>query len=810
MSDPDASNDGETADPPPETEGPPSVPPQGTKEGPPSGPGDGSNKPPPGGQAPPGGRRVRPVWFVPLLVAALLAIFGGRETWYVQQDQAFCAKSCHHEREPAGRTHEGHSNTPCQKCHTTRVSTGWSLLVDSWLTKSEHPKKHGKVEPVACEGCHSQENPQWTLIAQTQGHRDHRGAKNVNCLSCHGAPATGDKTIQGSCKGCHEDQRLHKPTTEGAETCLSCHSFAATPSEARQPTVLACEKCHAEAGSITKTSADGVVVPMKPVDEHVLHGGVACQLCHNAHGKKPRPPEGQPVCARCHQITTFSAGKQVKAPIEGHQNCEQCHKPHLPVQTANESCRNCHQKNAGALLATVPTAPGSDAPSTALKHERCASCHLPHSWRAEPSGCKTCHADKAQMIQTRSPPQHGTCQGCHDVHGPPPTGAVCLTCHAKTKSKHVALAPGRHKDCTSCHNPHAPSPQDTRTACAKCHVQELAQASREGPAGHVKSRGCLNCHKPHENPLPPDNLCSQCHENKAVQVAVASASAHKVCTSCHRQHSFAIRDMSAACSRCHGSSGAQKGQFGALIMEFETGPHKGPCKSCHTPHGTQGVAKSECFKCHAPIEAKFKAINEKHGACRSCHEPHKPKSAAPARCASCHQAKVTVAAQWPANSAHAKECSQCHQPHDARDKKACADCHAKEATSALGGKHKCTQCHAPHKAPPAGFGAAWWSRCAECHENKVLSVKELGPKHSDCKNCHTPHKFERPTCKSCHKGDEKFAGLHMVKGHDDDCAGCHDPHTKAPPDRSKCAGCHHDRQDHQRSAEKCYGCHVFK
>lgn len=466
MSDPDSPNDGEAPDSP--------------ANKPPDGP---ANKPPEG-DARPAGRRLRPIWAVPLLIALLVALFGGRETWYVQQDPAFCAKACHHEREPGGKTHDGHSNTSCQKCHTTRVSTGLSLLFDAWITKSEHPKKHGKVEPAACETCHSKQSPQWTLVAQTQGHRDHRTVKSVNCLSCHGPAAQAGKTVEETCKTCHQDQRLHKPTTEGAETCLSCHSFAVSAGGAQQPTVLACEKCHAAPGTISRTDADGAVAPMKAVDEHVLHGGVACQLCHNAHGKKPRAPEGQPVCARCHQITTFSAGKQVKAPIEGHTNCQQCHKPHEPVATANESCKSCHAKNAGALVATVPDAPlpgQPPAPSTALRHERCASCHLPHSWRAEPAGCKTCHSDKAQMIQTRSPPQHGTCQGCHDVHGPKPTGAVCLSCHAKTKSKHVALAPGRHKDCTTCHNPHAPSPQDTRTACARCHTTELAQASREGP-----------------------------------------------------------------------------------------------------------------------------------------------------------------------------------------------------------------------------------------------------------------------------------------------------------------------------------------
>ena len=66
-----------------------------------------------------------------------------------------------------------------------------------------------------------------------------------------------------------------------------------------------------------------------------------------------------------------------------------------------------------------------------------------------------------------------------------------------------------------------------------------------------------------------------------------------------------------------------------------------------------------------------------------------------------------------------------------------------------GGKHQCQQCHPPHNAPP-GFGAAWWSRCNECHRDKVESVKLRGPRHSECKNCHQPHRFAIPTCTSCH------------------------------------------------------------
>ncbi len=743
-----------------------------------------------------------------LRVAALVALalwslvlFG--EARKAEHDPKFCASSCHHEPGPRtpGATADwhtpGHANTPCQDCHATSLATGLRLVWQTY-TKSTHVVAHGKATARDCASCHEKRPAEWRLIAETAGHREHRDLKGVDCLSCHASSTHAAAPPEKVCLDCHSADRLHKPeTAASAETCLSCHSFASSAKNIREPTTLSCEKCHKSSTSLIESAGGAPVRPMRDVNEHALHGGVACQLCHNAHKIAPTAPAGQPVCSKCHQFETFQVGGEQRTGPEEHRKCVGCHKPHAPAGSATANCVNCHAKNAKGLLGDGE----STTTTTALKHKSCASCHVPHTWKAERSGCMQCHKEETQLFLTRSPPQHTACTSCHEVHGSPPTGAVCLKCHSDTKGRHVALAPERHKDCTSCHNPHAPKPEDTRTVCTKCHANEVTQVVRDGPEGHTKE-SCFGCHKPHDNPLPPADICAKCHGERAKIVQAAGPPKHRVCTSCHQRHEFKVTDVVATCTRCHGPL------FDASARGVPSIPHQAECKSCHTFHGEPGVARDSCLKCHTKVAAEFHPPNEKHADCNSCHQPHTPASMAPAQCRTCHADKAAIAAQWPPASAHAQQCNLCHQQHDVRNKKACAECHAPEAASAGGGKHQCQQCHPPHGAPP-GQGAAWWQRCAACHSAKVESVKERGPTHSECKNCHQQHRFAVPTCITCHK-DMSGKGLHAAPQHAANCTKCHDPHTKALPTREQCLACHTNRQNHEPAAKQCNTCHLFR
>ncbi len=743
-------------------------------------------------------RRPTLVRAIALAVALLLVLVGVRTQRRVEHKAEFCAESCHHES--AHAMSKSHANVECQQCHTMTAGIATKLWWQS-VIGSSHPVKHGVMTSATCVSCHEKQPAEWRLVAATQGHREHHDVKGVDCLSCHKNDTHKSESAEKTCTTCHQDQKLHKVSTANAETCLSCHNYNSSPKRLPPPTTVTCETCHADREKLTASAAGVDVSSMKTVDESALHGKVACQLCHNAHGKKPTPPPGQVICVRCHQFENFQvAGQNMKGPEE-HRKCEGCHKPHAPLKTALNMCVQCHEKNAKGLVATQPQSKGN---TTALKHEHCTSCHLPHTWKAERSGCMQCHKKQAELLTTRSPKEHVTCTTCHEVHGPPPTGAVCLKCHSDTKGKHVALAPEKHKDCTSCHNPHAPKPEDTRTSCAKCHSVQVTQVARDGPDGHEKD-GCFGCHQPHNNPLPPPTICAKCHAERAAVVAAAGPPKHRVCLSCHQEHKFKISEIAPVCSKCHGQMFPSASM--GIAIENKV-PHNHDCKQCHTIHGSPGVAKAACLTCHKNVAAEFHPPNEKHAVCKSCHQPHKPKEVAIAACNGCHQDKAAIATKWPVGSPHEKQCNLCHQQHDVRIKKDCTSCHIKENTSAMGSKHQCKQCHAPHQAPP-GFGAAWWTRCNQCHANKVESVKLRGPTHQSCQNCHKPHRFGIPECTSCHN-DITSKGLHSVGKHSASCTSCHDPHVKADPQRAQCLKCHTDRVNHEPNAVRCQACHNFK
>jgi hypothetical protein len=616
-------------------------------------------------------------------------------------------------------------------------------------------------------------------LEKTEGHRKHGGLPDVDCASCHQGGRPAAQTCTGAC---HKAEKLH-PQTPDADSCISCHHFALPKHGDEPPTVVACAGCHA-----------GGEISTKAVTAQTLHGQVACDLCHEPHGTIDAAAMRD--CDRCHDL-----GKEPLSGPEGHRICKDCHEEHAPKGNALASCASCHEKNVAGLAAskaggrmTSIMPAGIRPPTAALKHESCASCHLPHAWKADPGGCVQCHGKQAERVRTKGPPKHGQCTDCHEVHATSRAGASCTRCHA-AELAHREAEPAGHKDCSVCHDPHAATRNAAREACARCHAGEHAQLVKWGPS-HAKL-GCLGCHAAHGDPRSGPAPCAGCHADQSNLAFRAPQEKHRACASCHDPHIFATStDVDATCASCHGT------------VTGEGRVHKGECKTCHASHGPPSVARAACERCHDSVRLKpTRAGAAKHGACGSCHAAHRPAIASQATCHACHQGAAASATGWPAGSAHAGACTGCHMPHDVDRTPTCASCHQAETAASSTGRHKCDQCHPAHKRPP-GTGAAWWKGCSDCHAAEATAVKVRGPTHSECQKCHKAHAAGEPSCTSCH-ADLSGKGEHHVKEHTK-CEACHNAHASTSPTPPQCLSCHKDHVKHHPEAPYCQTCHPFQ
>lgn len=721
-------------------------------------------------------RRWRAAAIVAGVVVVVLLLVGGRTAHRAQTSPEACTAGCHVDTAARHYAAVGHVGVTCQSCHPVTPGTGLRLA-GSGLVGSKNVRPHGKVGVESCTSCHDKDDAKWERIALTEGHRKHPAGAKLDCLSCHRETSHGKlASAAETCVSCHADARLHKTFDEHKAQCTSCHNFSLPGSKSGAGLVTeACGRCHS-AG----VQPAGEVVQATVIHRNGLHGGVDCRLCHQPHRKADAPAR---ACKTCHQIQIVASNPHL--PKE-HITCESCHVQHQPVEAAGARCVKCHEQ---------AKAKADGKKSTALRHDQCASCHLPHTWAAAPNECVTCHNKQASLVLTQSPPQHQRCTNCHEVHGNPPSGAICGTCH-KDNAKKMLAGPAKHRDCTSCHNPHAPQVKVPAT-CAECHKQPLHQLVTLGPPSHIKA-GCQTCHTVHGNPKADTKACSTCHKDKIALVAKATKPEHKLCQSCHTPHRFSIDPQSPPCAKCHSElTNAAQG----------LGAHTGKCATCHVSHGAPTVAREKCLGCHEKIGFKPPPGNADHMRCASCHKPHSKAVLASDKCGTCHGDKAKTATTWPAGSAHRDKCAKCHKPHDIRDKATCASCHEKQQASLGAGKHTCKSCHAVHEARPSD-AKGWWGKCASCHAAQVKDVA-ASKKHDKCANCHAPHKFAKPDCKSCHAAAAS-TGLHVKKGHAD-CSKCHQTHSASIPQRNEClTACHADHSNHYPENKLCTGCHVFK
>lgn len=782
---------------------------------------------------------------VAMLVSALLVGLAAMVTAGVVTDRqarharAFCV-SCH----ASVRIHgSGHGMAPCQSCHQSGLATRLALGV-ARLTGGRPPAGHGTTRTSTCTGCHREHTPSGAF-ATTSGHHAHaRGDHSVDCVRCHGGSLHERPSHSETCASCHANvPMLAEPRDAGS--CVRCHDFST------DPTVVATALRTGITGTgphIDASRIHGGVDcrqchnPHRPPNDRVAPLGTRCTQCHrgNIRAQVEAGPVGHRTCLGCHAVHADRRN--------GTPQCDRCHTvpqrtlvpgapvPGAPSTLARARANARRPRGAATVPAPSTAAPGAPAGTgpgnvtTALRTwvtlpnvrppaipdaawlaanatprnptfthgGRCASCHRPHTWRAQPTDCRNCHNAMATSLGLETPHGRNGCLGCHDPHGPRPNASACAVCHVNQAGLARNAPPAPHRVCTSCHLPHDPV-RPTAATCTHCH-QAMHDRMANGPPPH---QNCISCHTPHGPPRPQTpTVCANCHSVVTNWFATTAHPPQHRCEGCHANHDFSRPAARAACMRCHQDLASHRGS------------HRSDCVTCHTPHAPfPGRDVTNCMSCHTTQRLSGPPrMQAGHARCQGCHQPHRARATAGTMCGNCHRVERETAASWPAGSPHAGNCVQCHAPHRPDGAfPVCATCHAAQASTNHYGRHAaCIMCHVPHRDRPAGGGVAWWTRCGECHRAEAEGARAptTSATHRQCANCHQRPGLRPPTCVTCHAMIPSLL-LHSVAQHAN-CITCHARHGNPPPARAQCVACHADRATHFADAPRCQSCHPFR
>ncbi len=502
--------------------------------------------------------------------------------------------------------------------------------------------------------------------------------------------------------------------------------------------------------------------------------------------------------------------------------------------------------------------------------------------------CINCHADLEKTEGGHDTPvKKVNCASCHEEEMKQLAGSI----HGQARKRGDARAPG----CSSCHGNH--EIQHRKVNCGACHDAEARQhaASLHGQAlkrGDALAPTCASCHGSHQilsvkdpaspvSPLSVPFTCGKCHQ-EGTKVTTErnihqdhiltnySESIHGEgllkkglvvaanCASCHTAHnilphtdpssSIARRNIARTCTKCHGQIELvhRKVIRGEL---WEKEAHVLPaCVDCHQPHKvrkvfyTQGMADSDCLKCHEKTDLKAKSgesmfVDEKE---------HQSSRHARVACAQCHSG-VNVSKVRPCEGMTAVvDCGACHT---AVAQQYALSRHGKLLIKGDANAPSCKECHGTHgilgrlQSASDTFPTNVPRLCARCHrEGQKAAVRYRGPQHqiiesytdsihgkgllksgltvtATCTNCHTAHgvlpavdplssvnRANVPTtCGRCHHGIQELfeqsihhTMLGKTKAQLPVCNDCHTAHTIRRADAEgfkldimqKCGRCH--------------------
>ena len=264
--------------------------------------------------------------------------------------------------------------------------------------------------------------------------------------------------------------------------------------------------------------------------------------------------------------------------------------------------------------------------------------------------------------------------------------ATCLACH---DGMEVSLRGGPHELASMQSRP------ATNVACAGCHT---------GAAVHVEDPSADNIGNPAKAlPAETERVCTSCHRPHTF-MGVAGIDPHigqdVSCTSCHRIHGGSeaplIDKEGLACRNCHV----------AVVNQFRQ-------RSNH-PLTDQAVT---CLSCHSFVGSGELGFGHGAGAtCATCHA----EQSGPFRFE--HEATSSFSTQG-------ESCTSCHRPHGSPN----------DRLLVQPAEQLCLQCHGVpplHRVRHDGIGTRY--ACLECHsdvhgsyDNSAFLDPLLGTKLSD-------------------------------------------------------------------------------
>ena len=475
-----------------------------------------------------------------------------------------------------------HATPGCADCH----AQGGSHSVERLAKWQRRPV------PRTCADCH--ESPHSAEFAA--GVADFAGvAPDASCSVCH-APVHGGFEGEGVTMSVevHDVSGFSLAPPHHRASCADCHTIEGAHNVdfvAHRPArgAQACEACHEDAhGGQFQNGA---------------FAGEGCRSCHDSHTFDPPAFD-----AEQHELTAFAL-RGTHRKIE----CAACHLAPAPESPriftgTSASCEDCHAD----VHRGVFDRPG--LPEAVEERTGCARCHDTEAFHGAPR--TSFDHGRWTSFALQGAHARADCVSCHGPAGGESDGrsfgfadqrfegsfAHCATCH---DDPHMGAfddpraSPEASNDCTRCHSTesfHEFSAEEfdhghwtgfelsgvhAETACAACHVPDLAQASEQqkflGPAA---GRLCSDCHAdPHAGQFARAGTteCAACHAAGGATFAelvfdhqrdssfpLDDRHSKLACAACHvswpignARETVRYKPLGTACSDCHGHGGKQ-------------------------------------------------------------------------------------------------------------------------------------------------------------------------------------------------------------------------------------------------------------